>query len=119
MLICVTAQGSGLDAHVDPTFGRARYFAFADPQTLACESVENAPGAHGAGVQAAQLVADRHVAAVVTGSVGPNAFQGLAAAGIAVYVGATGSVRDAIRAYQSGSLRQAEAPSSRGHRGGV
>lgn len=119
MLICVTALGSGLDAQMDPAFGRAKHFAFVDPQTLAYESVENAPGAHGAGVQAAQLVADRRVAAVVTGNVGPNAFQGLAAAGIAVYVGATGSVRDAIRAYQSGLLRQAEAPSSRRHGGGA
>ncbi|MEW5826684.1 MAG: NifB/NifX family molybdenum-iron cluster-binding protein [Candidatus Bipolaricaulota bacterium] len=119
MLICITAQGSGLDAAVDPTFGRAKYFVFADSETLSMDAVENAPGAHGAGVQAAQRVADKRAAAVVTGNVGPNAFQGLAAAGVAVYVGASGTVREAIEAFREGRLQRAEGPSGRGHRGGL
>jgi predicted Fe-Mo cluster-binding NifX family protein len=44
----------------------------------------------GAGIQAAQTVANRGVEAVITGQIGPNAVRVLNSAGIAVYVGASG-----------------------------
>ncbi|MHC1579752.1 MAG: NifB/NifX family molybdenum-iron cluster-binding protein, partial [Candidatus Alkanophagales archaeon] len=54
--VCVTATAEGLDAEVDPRFGRCRYFVIVDTETMEYEAVRNesadAPG--GAGVQAAQ-----------------------------------------------------------------
>jgi len=117
MKICITASGKSLDAPVDPMFGRARSFLIVDRETEGVEVVENVPGAHGAGVQAAQMVADKGVGIVLTGSVGPNAFRGLSAAGIQVYVGIEGSVRDALAAYEAGQLESAGGPTSSGHRG--
>jgi len=110
MRICVTGTGASLDAPIDPVFGRARYFLFVDPETLVVEAFENAPGAHGAGVEAAQRMVDQGVKAVVTGNVGPNAFQGLSAAGIEIFVGATGTARQAVEAYRAGTLTRAGTP---------
>ena len=118
MRICVTAAGVDWAAATRPNFGRAPYFLFIDTDTEAIDPVQNRPGAHGAGVQAAQTVSERGASAVITGSVGPNAFQGLAAVGIDVYVGATGTVREAYDAYRAGDLRRAVAPTGRPHEGG-
>jgi predicted Fe-Mo cluster-binding NifX family protein len=107
-----------MDAPVDPSFGRARYFLFVETETMAVEAVENVPGAHGAGVHAAQTVANKGATAVITGSVGPNAHQGLTAAGIEIYVGASGTARDAIAAYQDGGLQRAGGPTGGRHGGG-
>jgi len=118
MTICITAVEADWAAAAHPNFGRAPYFLFIDTDTEAIDAVKNQPGAHGAGVQAAQTVAAHGAKAVVTGSVGPNAFQGLAAAGIEIYVGATGTVRQAFDAYRSGELKPANVPTGRPHQGG-
>ena len=76
------------------------------PILLASALTVNA--AAGAGVQAAQLVANRDVEVVLTGNCGPNAFRTLQAAEIAVVTGATGSARDALAAYKAGKLTAAQ-----------
>jgi len=118
MKVCVTAQGEGLAAEVDPTFGRAAYFVFVDTETGTLESVANVPGAHGAGVQAAQTVAEKGATVVITGSVGPNAYQGLAAAGIEMYTGATGTVKEALDAFSTGKLTRSGGATGARHGGG-
>jgi len=64
----------------------------------------------GAGIQSAQLVASKQVKAVLTGNVGPNAFQTLSAAGIDIYTGVSGSVKEAIEAYKLGELKKTKSP---------
>jgi predicted Fe-Mo cluster-binding NifX family protein len=98
--ICVSAQGRDLDSELDPRFGRAPYFLFIDPVTGKLEAVENAQAeaAHGAGIQAAQLVVARRPAAVLTGQVGPNAARVLEAAGIRVIATVHSTVREALEA---------------------
>ncbi|MCD6495370.1 NifB/NifX family molybdenum-iron cluster-binding protein [Candidatus Bipolaricaulota bacterium] len=123
MKVCITARGEGLTAEVDPTFGRAAYFTFIDTDTLGSdtpdvESVANVPGAHGAGVQAAQTVADKGATVVITGSVGPNAYQGLAAAGVEMYTGATGTVKQALDDFETGRLTRSGAATGARHGGG-
>lgn len=115
MTICITSSGQELDAPVNPSFGRAPYFLFVDEETLAIEAVKNAPGAHGAGVQAAQTVASKGASVVITGNVGPNAHQGLTAAGIEIYVGAKGTAKEALQDYRAGRLTRADAPTAGGH----
>jgi predicted Fe-Mo cluster-binding NifX family protein len=118
MKICVTAAGTEWSAATQPNFGRVPYFLLIDSETEAIEAVANHAGAHGAGVQAAQIVSEQGAAVVVTGSVGPNAFQGLDAAGIGVYVGASGTVREAYDAYRAGHLQRAAMATRMAHRGG-
>jgi predicted Fe-Mo cluster-binding NifX family protein len=76
---------------------------------MAFEAVPNASmnAPSGAGIGAAQAVAQRGVEAVLTGNLGPNATTVLSQAGIVMYTGATGSVRQAVEALKSGELSQA------------
>ncbi len=117
MKICITAKGPSLHDEVDPHFGRAAHFLFYDLETGELKAVSNDPGAHGAGVQAARIVADNGASVVITGSVGPNAYQGLSAAGVEMYIGVQGTVEEAIAAYRAGKLTRADRPGGRGHRG--
>lgn len=107
MKIVVTAQGEGLDAFVDPRFGRCQYFIFIDTDTMRVEAVANAAkgAAGGAGIQAAQFVVDRNTQAVITGTVGPNAAEVLKRANITVYRGA-GTVGGVIEKFKAGRLLQ-------------
>ena len=102
MKICVTATANSLDAQIDPRFGRCSYFIIVDSETLQFEAVSNmAAGASGgAGIQAAQTVANKSVKLLIAGNVGPKAFQALSAAGIEVATGAFGSVREAVEKYK-------------------
>ena len=117
MKICITSTGSDLDAAVDRIFGRARYFLFVDSETRETEAVENTPGAHGAGVQAAQLLSEKGAGVLITGNVGPNAYQGLSAAGIKIYLGAQESGRKALEDFEAGRLAETVAPTRPGHGG--
>lgn len=113
MKICVTSDGNNLDSKVDPRFGRCQYFIIADTDTLAFEAVQNpnTEAMGGAGVQSGQLVASKSVKAVLTGNVGPNAFQTLQSAGIDVVTGISGPVKDAIEKYKKGELKPTQGPS--------
>jgi len=113
MKICITSEGKDSNSKVDPRFGRCQYFIIADTDTLEYEVVENPniESMGGAGIQSAQLVASKHVKAVLTGNIGPNAFQTLNAAGIDIYTGVSGSVKEAIAAYKSGKFKKTESPS--------
>ena len=113
MKICVTSEGKTLDSKVDPRFGRCQFFVIVDTDTLDFEAVENqnAQFSGGAGIQSGQLMASKGVKAVLTGNVGPNAFQTLQAGGIKIYTGLSGKVRDAVEKYKSGELKTTENPS--------
>ena len=113
MKICVTSQGKTLDDQVDPRFGRCQFFIIVDTDTLDFEAVENqsAQFSGGAGIQSGQLMASKGVKAVLTGNVGPNAFQTLQAGGIKIYTGLSGKIRDVVKKYKGGTLKLTENPS--------
>ena len=113
MKICVTSEENNLDSKVDSRFGRCQYFIIIDPDTLNFEAIENPniESMGGAGIQSAQLVASKQAKAVLTGNVGPNAFQTLQAAGIEVFTGASGNIKEAIEKYKKGELKAVSSPS--------
>ena len=119
MKICITSKGNNLDSDIDPRFGRCKYFLFVDTDTMGFEAVSNesAISSGGAGIQAAQTVAKTEAKTVLTGNMGPNAFQTLSAAGIRVFTGANGSVIDAIEKYKKGEFNETEAPNVDSHHG--
>jgi len=65
----------------------------------------------GAGIQSGQFVAEKKVKAVLTGNIGPNAFQTLQAADIEVITGISGTVKEVIEKYKSGELKSTQGPS--------
>ncbi|MFA5270858.1 MAG: NifB/NifX family molybdenum-iron cluster-binding protein [Candidatus Omnitrophota bacterium] len=113
MRICITSCGKTLDSVVDSRFGRCAYFIFYDIETADFEVQENsnAQSQGGAGIQSAQFVASKEVKAVLTGNVGPNAYQTLNAAGIEIYTGVTGTIKEAIEQYKTGKLKLTQNPS--------
>jgi len=113
MKICVTSQADNLDAELDPRFGRCKYFLFVDQDTLEFEAIENPhiDATGGAGIQSGQLVANKGVKVVLTGNVGPNAFQTLKTAGIDVVIGLSGNVKEAIEKYKKGGVEPTQGPS--------
>jgi len=114
MKIAVSSNGNDLTAQASPVFGRCPYYLFVDTGSMAFEAVPNpaisAPG--GAGIQAAQFVASQGAKAVLTGNVGPNAFNVLQAAGVQIFTVVGGTVREAIEAYKEGRLQAITGPSA-------
>ncbi|AKJ63402.1 NifB/NifX family molybdenum-iron cluster-binding protein [Kiritimatiella glycovorans] len=119
MKVAVTARGPGLDDAVDPRFGRCPYFVIVETDTMTAETVENPNAAlgGGAGIQSAQAMADQGARAVLTGNCGPNAHRTLQAAEIEVFVGASGTVREAVESYRNGTLNAATSPNVGSHFG--
>jgi len=120
MKVAVSATGKSLDSGVDPRFGRASYFLIVDTENMSTEAFDNTniTSAHGAGIGAAQLIASKGAKAVITGHVGPNAYQSLNAAGVKIYTIQAGSVKEAVDGLTAGSLNQVNGPTSAGHSGG-
>ena len=119
MKIGITSTGENLDADVDQRFGRCKYFLIVDADSMEFEvlSNENAMASGGAGIQTAQTIAKTGVESVVTGNVGPNAFQTLSAAGIKVFTGASGTIKESIEKYKKGELKETESPNVDSHSG--
>jgi len=113
MKVCVTAKGSDLQAAVDRRFGRCQYFLFVDTEDLSCKAVEN-PFREimgGAGIQAGQLIAKEGAQALLTGNVGPNAFDVLSNTGVDIYTDAEGTVKEAVRKLAQGNWQKTESAS--------
>jgi len=119
MKIAVSASGTDRNAQVDPRFGRCQYFLIIDTDNDQTEAVPNAAqsAGGGAGIQAAQTVADRNVETVLTGNVGPNAHRALQAAGINVLTGVSGTVSEAVQAFLDGKYTAPGGPTVGSHFG--
>ncbi len=119
MKVCITAEGKDLSAVVDPRFGRCQYFMIVDTETGDHEAIENPniEAMGGAGVQSAQLIAGKKVGTVVTGNIGPNAFDTLQAAGVKVVTGVSGTVKAVLEQLKNGTLETTGGPTVRAKHG--
>src|SRR4030042_1587471 len=107
MKIAVTSQGKDIDSRVDPRFGRATYVLIVDSETFDFEFLDNKENVNalkGAGIQAAVAISNKGAEVLLTGFCGPNAFKTLKAAKIGVANDASGSIRDAVKAFLNGKL---------------
>jgi hypothetical protein len=77
MKVAISSSGNDQSAQVEPRFGRCQYFIVIDTESGDIKSEANAAqsAGGGAGIQAAQTVADQYVETVLTGNVGPNAHR--------------------------------------------
>ena len=119
MKLAVTAKGKTLEDQVDARFGRCPYFVLVDSESLETEAIENPNTAlgGGAGIQSAQVMSENDVGVILTGNCGPNAYRTLAAAEIDVFVGASGTVKEAVEQYKAGQLSAAQGPNVASHFG--
>lgn len=116
MKVAVSAVSENLDAQINPRFGRCQYFIIIETDNMQFEAIpnvsQNAPS--GAGIQAAQNVANKGIQVVLTGNVGPNASQVLSSAGIKIVTGVSGTVREAVERYKNGQLQSMTTPTAMG-----
>jgi predicted Fe-Mo cluster-binding NifX family protein len=118
MKICVTSVGRDTTCLVDPRFGRAAHFLLIDTETDAVHCLDEVTAtAQGAGVMVAQSVIDSGASAVVTGQIGPRAYDVLAAAGIDVFLATSATVGGAIQDLHAGRLEKLRGPTAPRHAG--
>ena len=120
MKICITSLGPNLNSPIDPRFGRSQYFLVLDENGNLKESLPNSGmGAmRGAGIAAAQEMANRGTEILITGNIGPNAFSVLSQIGIKVFLVSPGiSVKEAFSLWKENKLSQVQTPTVPGHFG--
>ena len=115
MKIAVTATHRSLDADVDQRFGRCMCFIIVETEGNEIKSHkeisnEAVQATRGAGIQAAQTVANAGVEVVITGNIGPNAFNVLSQTKIKVITGVSGKVKEAVEKYLKGELKETAKP---------
>jgi len=108
MQIAIAASGKTIDSLVDSRFGRCPYFLIIETKTNDFGVIKNTAGQafRGAGISAAQMVADKEVKAVIAGNFGPKAVSVLSASGIEIFAGVSGlTVKQALEKYKDGELK--------------
>jgi predicted Fe-Mo cluster-binding NifX family protein len=115
MKIAVSATHRSLEADVDPRFGRCMCFVIVETEDNEIKghkeiSNEAIQATRGAGVQAAQIVANEGAEVVITGNIGPNAFNVLSQTGIKIVTGVSGKVSEVVKKYLKGELKETIQP---------
>ncbi len=112
--IAVSSEGPSLDDLVDPRFGRAGGFLLVDPDTMETKYIDNGASqtrGQGAGIQAAEIVAGAGAEVVLSGYIGPKAFQALTAGGIKIGQDCDNmTVREAVEKFNNGEIPIADKP---------
>lgn len=106
MKVAVPVDDKSVDSTVCQSFGRAPYFLIYDTEAGKGEFMDNgaAVSQGGAGVRAAQAIADLEVTALLAPRCGENAAVVFQAAGIEIYQTQSKSARENIDAYLAGDL---------------
>lgn len=112
--IAISSEGSTLDDAVDPRFGRAGGFVVVELPDMTVSYIDNGASqtmSMGAGIETAERMARAGIEVVLSGYVGPKAFEALQAAGIKVCQNVDGgTVRQAVESFCKGELPFADAP---------
>jgi predicted Fe-Mo cluster-binding NifX family protein len=108
--IAISSTGKSLKNKVAEVFGRCSYFFIAEIQNskiIKSEVMENIVASQmgGAGVAAAQAVAEKNVDVLIAGNVGPRAMDVLRQFKIEIYNG-DGSVEEVLQKFMDGKLKR-------------
>lgn len=106
MKIAIPVDEQSLDSGVCPSFGRAPYFLFYNSANEETYFLDNAAVASqgGAGIRAAQVIADHGVKSLITPRCGENAEEVLRKAEVFVYRAIPGTARQNIEAHLQNQL---------------
>ena len=103
MKIAVTSTGDSIESHMDARFGRCAFFAIIEIENGKIKSsdfIENeaATQSGGAGLVAARKIGDLNIQKVITGNVGPNAFNVLNQLNVEVFR-AEGTIKEVVEKF--------------------
>jgi len=106
--VCVPTMGNnGLDERVSEHFGRALTFTIVDLSTNDVKVVPNTSEHLGGVGKPPEIIASVGADVMLCSGLGPRAVQMFELQGVEVFVGARGTVRDAIRTWKEGGLQEA------------
>jgi len=110
MKIAVSSIGKNLTDNVSEVFARCPYFIIAEIENQEIKKFEaikneseNQMG--GAGISAAQLMAEKNINAVITKNVGPRALDVLNQFNIGIYYG-DGTIEKVLQEFIDGKLKK-------------
>jgi len=106
MKIAIPVDDKSSESKVCISFGRTPYFLIYDTETKENTFMDNSAAASqgGAGIKAAQAVADEKVTALITPRCGQNAADVLNVANIKIYKTINDSIEENIEAFRKGKL---------------
>jgi predicted Fe-Mo cluster-binding NifX family protein len=107
MKIGIPATDKTLESQVDARFGRCPYFIIVDTEENGFKAIPNgaARASGGAGIQAAQNLANEGIEAVIGVNFGPNAFKTLYHGGVRIFSG-SGSISAVIEQLKNNELTE-------------
>ncbi|MDU4860274.1 MAG: NifB/NifX family molybdenum-iron cluster-binding protein [Terrisporobacter othiniensis] len=108
MKIAISTNGTTKESLLDSRFGRCNYFQIYDTDTKEFSVIENKgfTAAGGAGIAASNQIVDEKVQVVITGSLGPNAFDIINGSNIKAYKCANLSMDEVIEKYNNKELEE-------------
>lgn len=108
MKIVVPTTGRDKESVLDKRFGRCEYFQIYDTKTNDMKVLvnEGSKSSGGAGIAAASQVIDEGVDIIITGNLGPNAFELIEKAGIKAYSCEALPVFNAIELFKKKQLTE-------------
>lgn len=108
MKIGISSMGKDINSMLDVRFGRCNYFVIYDTEGGLVKAIENKGqmSGGGAGIAAAQQILDEDVDVVITGNMGPNAFNLFKNSDIKVYRCGSIKVETAVQLFKEGKLEE-------------
>ena len=106
MKIGISSTGMNASNIADPRFGRCSYFAVYDTDNNSYDFIQNKAqqAAGGGGIAAAQQMIDEDVEIILTGNMGPNAYNVIKGSDIKVYRISSVSVEKAVELFKEAKL---------------
>lgn len=108
MKIAISSKGKITDDSLDSRFGRCEYFQIYDTEVKATKIVKNKgqEASGGAGIAAANQLIDEKVDVIITGSLGPNAFEIVEKAEIKAYKCESMAISAALEKFDNNELEE-------------
>ena len=108
MKVCIpTNSDKGLDDIVGEHFGRVQTYTIVDLEKNDVKVIPNTSNHMGGTKNPPEILAEYGVNVMICQGLGRRAISMFTDFGIDVYIGANGTVKDAINAYKTGQLRKA------------
>ena len=108
MKVCIPTMGDrGLDEQVGEHFGRVPTYTIIDMKTNEVSIIDNTSEHMGGTGYPPEIIAQTGAEVMLCGGLGRRAIAMFEEMGIRVYIGASGTVKNAIQFFRNGKLQEA------------
>jgi|SRR3712207_62114 len=108
MKIAISATGKTMESLLDVRFGRCEYFQVHDTESGDIKILDNKgqDASGGAGIAATNQLIGEKVDVIITGNLGPNAFELIEKSGIRAYKSENNIISSVLEKYKNGELEE-------------